>query len=93
MLGVEMTETPHEHGNGVQRLYTFLNDTKLSAIKTDFSYGGAQGLWEIAVVGPEGGFITREVWYDLDDDVLGHVTDTQLESYISDVQMHDLEAA
>ena len=91
MLGMTMKQEPHHCGEGIQRTYNFQNGTKLSVIKTPWSYGGKDDKWEIAVLDSEGNFITRNVWYDLDDDVMGHVTDSQLQSYISDVHMHDLE--
>lgn len=91
MVGVVMKQTPHDCGNGVQRVYTFPKGTKLSAVKTDFSYGGDKDLWEIAVFDADDNFITTEVWYDLDDDVMGFVTDDQLKQYIDDVYYWDLE--
>lgn len=89
--GMTMKQEPHHCGEGIQRTYKFKNGTKLSVVKTPWTYGGKDDLWEIAVLDTEGNFITREVWYDTYDDVIGHVTDSQLQSYISDVHLHDLE--
>lgn len=86
-----MKQEPHPlHEGGIQRTYQFKHYL-VSAIKTDFSYGGKKGLWEIAVLGKDNEFVTRDIWYDLDDDVIGYVTDGQLKQYLEDVHLHDLE--
>jgi len=82
-------ETSQDYLGGVARTLVFENGTKLSVVKHNFSYGGSQGLWEIAVINEEGDFITQNVWHDLDDDVVGYVTDLQLKKYILDVAKHD----
>lgn len=86
-----MKQQPHPlHEGGIQRTYQFKH-YKLSAVKTDFSYGGKDGLWEIAVLDKDNEFVTRDIWHDLDDDVIGHVTDGQLKQYLEDVNHWDLE--
>ena len=86
-----MKQEPHPlHEGGIQRTYQFKHYL-VSAIKTDFSYGGKKGLWEIAVLGKDSQFVTRDIWHDLDDDVIGYVTDSQLKQYLEDVHLHDLE--
>ena len=86
-----MKQEPHPlHKGGIQRTYQFKHYL-VSAIKTDFSYGGKDGLWEIAVLGKDSQFVTRDIWHDLDDDVIGHVSDSQLKQYLEDVHLYDLE--
>ena len=86
-----MKQEPHPlHEGGIQRTYQFKH-YKLSAVKTDFSYGGKDGLWEIAVLDRNNEFVTRDIWHDLCDDVIGHVTDSQLKQYLEDVNHWDLE--
>ena len=86
-----MKQEPHPlHEGGIMRTYQFKH-YKLSAIKTDFSYGGKDGLWEIAVMDKTGAFVTRDIWHDLYDDVIGHVTNGQLQKYLEDVNHWDLE--
>jgi len=83
---ITFKETPHDvDKDGIQRVYTFEDGTILSAVKTDFSYGGEMDKWEIAVLDDEGNFITQHIWNDLYDDVIGWVTDGQLEKYVEDV--------
>jgi len=40
---------PTEIPNGVQAILKFGDDYELSIIRSDFSYGGSKGLYEIAV--------------------------------------------
>lgn len=91
MTSIVMKQSPHKCGNGIQRIYTFASGIKLSAVKTDFSYGGKDNLWEIAVFDADRNFMTQEIWTDLDDDVIGYVTDEQLRDYLNDVEMHQAE--
>ena len=84
-----MKQEPHPyHKDGIQRTYQF-KTCKISAIKTDFSYGGKSGLWEIAVLDDAGQFITRDIWIGLDDDVIGHVSDDKLVTYLEDVSAYE----
>jgi len=36
------------HGDGIQKLYRFDNGYGLSVVKHEYSYGGNEGLWEVA---------------------------------------------
>ena len=58
-----------ERNDGVQLLLEFLNGYSASILRTDHSYGGPAGLYEIAVV--RGG----DVVYDtpITDDVIGYL--------------------
>jgi len=44
----DFEQLPTDIPNGVQTILEF-GDYELSIIKSDFSYGGQQGLWEIGV--------------------------------------------
>lgn len=86
-----MTQKKHPGGEGIQRVYRFSNELELSVIKTPWSYGGKNNLWEIAAMDSDGNFVTQEIWSGLDDDVIGHVTDEQLKTYLEDVHKHKVE--
>lgn len=77
-----MIQRPHEIMDGIRRTYTFENDLLLSAIKTKTSYGGKDGLWEIAIINGNGDFITNKVFPTADDDVIGWVSDEDLYKYL-----------
>jgi hypothetical protein len=68
-------EQEHRMG-GIQRRYRFENGYEASVIKTSFSYGGNDGLWELAVMGPDG-----EIDYTtpVTTDVIGHLSDSDLD--------------
>jgi len=42
--------THHNDENGVQRLFKFKNGYGASVVRHKHSYGGSEGLWEIAVL-------------------------------------------
>lgn len=83
--------TEQEYMGGVAHTYEFEGGHNLSVVKHDFSYGGPQGKWEIAVFNSEGDFVTRDVWHDLEDDVMGWVKEDLLDKYINDVYWFDRE--
>jgi hypothetical protein len=66
----------------VQKLYRFSNGLGASVIRGEFSYGGDEGLWELAVIKftDEGGYVLvypKEVCQD--EDVVGWLTDEQVD--------------
>jgi len=86
-----LTQVHPDDPHGEHKKYIFDNGTQMSAIKTYFSYGGSQGLWEIAAIDRAGNFITKDVWHDVYDDVLGNVSEQLLDKYADDVYYWDLE--
>ena len=58
--------------NGHGWIYEFENGYGASVIKHDASYGGKQGLYEIAVLASKGEFCYTT---DITDDVIGHATE------------------
>jgi hypothetical protein len=58
------------HGFGPRVRVTFENGYGASVVRNMYSYGGSEGLWELAVLGLEGG-LTYET--PVTDDVIGHL--------------------
>lgn len=58
------------------------NDVEISIIMHEYSYGGTQGLWEIACFDKKGQ-VDLEC---LDHDVVGYLTFTELEQKIKEIQ-------
>lgn len=55
----------------------------MSILSTQYSYGGQEGLYEIALVGPDGKLANiRGQVKGFDDDVLGWLTEEQVREYI-----------
>jgi hypothetical protein len=93
-----LIEKPHAIGGGTQKLYRFDNGYGASVVRFNFhgahSYGGEQGLWELAVTrfhGPGAGDweITSES--PLGDDVFGWLSDDDVEAKLAEIR--DLPAA
>ena len=59
------------HPNGIHARLTFPNGYGVSVIRSPYSYGGRQGLYELAVLGADGQ-LTYET--PVTDDVLGNLT-------------------
>ena len=76
-----LKETNYPH-DGVQHVYEFPNGYGASVIKHDYSYGGRNGLWEIAVL--EYG----ELCYTsgITEDVIGHLTWNSVEDYLQQIK-------
>jgi hypothetical protein len=74
---VEMSEL-----NGYQLLYTFDNGYGASVVKHDFSYGGKNGKYELAVLDKDG-----SLCYDtpITEDVIGHLTMGEVENLLADI--------
>ena len=73
--------------NGVQHKYAFPNNYGASVVKHDFSYGGQNGLWELAVldysIDKEG-----EISYHtpITQDVIGHLTWKNVEEFLLEIK-------
>jgi len=76
-----LKETNYDN-NGVQHVYSFPNGYGASVVKHDFSYGGKQGLWELAVLNGE------ELCYTsgITEDVIGHLTWENVEEFLSEIK-------
>ncbi len=77
---IEFNDTPLF--NGVRSNTEFENGYGVSVIRNDNSYGGEQGLYELAVL-KEG-----EIVYDtpITDDVLGYLTPEEVTQYMIKIQ-------
>tara|TARA_B100000989_G_scaffold229002_1_gene175933 strand:+ start:972 stop:1226 length:255 start_codon:yes stop_codon:yes gene_type:complete len=70
--------------NGVGYLYEFENGYGASVVKHDGSYGGKQGLYEIAVLDSTG-----DLCYStpITDDVIGHATEDKVLDTLHRIKM------
>jgi len=77
---------PLESG-AVQKLYRFKNNYGASVVKGEHTYGGDEGLWELAVVhfDTSGGF---NLCYTtpITADVEGHLTDDAVEELLAKIE-------
>lgn len=63
---------------GIQKIYKFDNGFFASVIRHSFSYGGDEGLWEIAVL--SGSNQSLDYSTPITDDVVGRLNDSQVEN-------------
>ena len=72
------------HNDGVYARIMFENGLGASIVKTSFSYGGKNGLYEVAVLDTDG-----EITYETDvtDDVIGHLTPEQVTETMAFIQV------
>ncbi len=79
---LEFKEHPNGMG-GVQAIIKFDNGFGASIVKTPYSYGGAKGLYELAVFGKDG-----DITYDtpITNDVLGYLSEAAVTQTLSKIQ-------
>jgi hypothetical protein len=79
---LEFKDHPNGMG-GVQAKIQFSNGFGASIVKTPFSYGGARGLYELAIIGKDG-----DITYDtpITDDVLGHLSEAEVTATLAQIQ-------
>ena len=74
---------PHPHVDGVISRIIFENGYGASVVKHDFSYGGKDGLYELAVLDTKG-----EITYSthITDDVIGYLTTQEVTDLLEQIQ-------
>lgn len=82
----ELNFQPHPIGIGEQCIVQFSNGYGASIVKGPHTYGGPQGLYEIAVFGKDG-----QITYDtpITNDVLGHLSEQEVEKTLLDIKNLD----
>ena len=70
----------HKDKRGIQKVYKFPNGYGASVVKGPYTYGGPQGLWELAVINniTDEGF---DLCYEttITDDVVGKLNDPEVD--------------
>lgn len=75
--------------NGIQKLYRFPNNYGASVVQHQYSYGGPQGLWELAVIlfnSENNNDWALNYETPVTDDVIGHCTEEQINSLLDQIQ-------
>ena len=77
---------PHPNWDGVQAKYFFDNGYGVSVIKSSNSYGGSEGLYELAVL--QGLEEDWKICYDtpITDDVMGYLTTEDIDTVLNQVE-------
>ena len=79
---LEFKDHPNHEG-GVHAKIKFSNGFGASIIKSPYSYGGKNGLYELAVFGQDG-----DITYDtpITNDVLGYLSETAVSEALAKIQ-------
>ena len=87
----EFLENTNYINGGVQHRYRFKNEYGASVVKHDYSYGGKDGLWEIAVLDYTDDD-TGEITYHtpITQDVIGYLAWNNVEKILTEIR--DLES-
>jgi hypothetical protein len=77
---------PLESG-AVQKLYRFANRYGASVVKGEHTYGGDEGLWELAVIKfkTDGDYVL-DYSTPITEDVEGHLTDDAVEELLTKIE-------
>jgi hypothetical protein len=78
---------PTQINSGIQSIVKFENNYGASVVKHDYSYGGKDGLYELAVIQyDENG--DWDICYDtpITDDVLGYLTEDNVTDYLTQIK-------
>jgi hypothetical protein len=78
---------PTQINDGIQAIVKFENNYGASVVKHDYSYGGKDGLYELAVIQyDENG--DWDICYDtpITDDVLGYLTEDNVTDYLTQIE-------
>jgi hypothetical protein len=79
----ELNFQPHPAGMGKQCIVQFSNGYGASIVKGPHTYGGKDGLYELAVFGKDG-HITYGT--PITDDVLGYLSEQEVEKTLLDIK-------
>jgi len=82
MKHIESLTRTYDRNDGISLEFTFANGYGASVIKSQYSYGGKDGLWELAVL--EGDNICYHT--HITNDVLGHLTWEQVETTLEQIK-------
>jgi hypothetical protein len=79
----ELIFVNHPMGIGVQCIVQYPNGYGASVVKGEHTYGGRDGLYELAVFGKDG-----QITYNtpVTDDVLGYLTENDVEKILIDIK-------
>lgn len=74
---------------GIQKIYRFDNGFGASVIKSQFSYGGDENMWELAVIAFNSDDPTEfELTYEtpITNDVIGNLSDEEVEEKLTEIK-------
>lgn len=79
----ELNFQPHPNGLGKQCIVQFTNGYGASIVQGPHTYGGPDGLYELAVFGKDG-HITYET--PITNDVIGYLSENEVSNVLKDIK-------
>ena len=72
------------HIGGVQAIIKFKNGYGASVVRSEYTYGGSDGLYELAVLGKDG-----HITYDtpITNDVIGYLKEEEVTKILEQIQL------
>ncbi len=67
---------------GTKEIYKFPNGFGASVIRHEHSYGGEEGLWELAVLGADDALCYTT---EITDDVMGYLSESKVDDVLSQI--------
>lgn len=80
-----------ELNGGIQAVFRFPNGFGASVVQSPMSYGGPDGLWELAVLKWDGAESALTYSTDITDDVIGHLSPPEVEDLLSRIRSLDAD--
>lgn len=80
-----LVREPHTLGGGVVYRFRFENNYGASVVQHELSYGGRNGLWELAVLHFEGDVWELDYDTEITDDVLGWLEGSEVEPLLKQI--------
>ena len=74
---------PHSMGEGVASRLSFDNGYGVSVVRTSFTYGGKEGLYELAVLDSDGSLTYST---PVTNDVIGYLSEDEVSDIMEQVQ-------
>ncbi len=71
---------------GTQKVYKFPNGYGASVVQSPFSYGGSEGLWELAVIDFDGGDWVLTYSTPITDDVIGRIDQLEVNEILERIK-------
>jgi hypothetical protein len=72
--------------DGEQRLFFFSNGYGASVVKHAHSYGGRNGLWELAVVHGNESAWDLDYSTEVTSDVIGHLNEAEVDAFLTQIE-------
>lgn len=87
-MKIPIIERDHQAGmGGTQKIFKFKNLYGASVVQFPYSYGGLDGLWELAVIKFSGEDYEIDYTTYITDDVIGYLSETDVDDLLTKIEL------